>query len=324
MSSTRNLKVARIVGVAAAATGLVSIVLAPFVGDTAFDRLWGVEPLSYIGAVVLLVGMAALTLSYILAERSDKRVVGGGNDDDGGRWSEITQQYFDLFNHDLGRPLTLILARERELRTALGGSSDDLYSELMDEIERQVPNFRLMLANMQVLVTLEAPEQLAELQAVEPSEVIRRIVDRYSAVASEADKEITWWSEPEEFGIVYSDNSAIEHITTNLVDNAVRYGEGHIEVRLTRNPTHFFIRVWDDGPGISAQYLPHLFDRGWTPEVARRDEKSSSGLGLHIARTLATRYGGDLTVESVTGPQADHHTAFLASLGLGQLEVTQE
>ena len=92
-----------------------------------------------------------------------------------------------------------------------------------------------------------------------------------------------------------------------------------MEVRITKNPTHFFIRVWDDGPGIGAQYLQHIFDRGWTPEVARREERSGSGLGLYIARTLVQRHGGDMTVESVPEPEPDHHTAFLLSLPLGEL-----
>jgi signal transduction histidine kinase len=67
------------------------------------------------------------------------------------------------------------------------------------------------------------------------------------------------------------------------------------------NPSHFFIRVWDDGPGIALQYQRHIFDHGWTPQVARREEKTSSGLGLFIARTLAKRSGGDITIESATG-----------------------
>ena len=124
----------------------------------------------------------------------------------------------------------------------------------------------------------------------------------------------TWWSEPSEFGLVYSDSSAIEHIVTNLVDNAVRFATSHIEVKVTRNPTHFFIRVWDDGPGIPVQYKQHVFDHGWTPEVARREEKSSSGLGLFIARKLANRWKGDLTLESVSAPDQNHHTAFLLGL----------
>ena len=101
-----------------------------------------------------------------------------------------------------------------------------------------------------------------------PEEVVRRIVDKYTAVASEIQKEISWWLEPTEFGIIYTDSSAIEHVATNLLDNAVRFATSHIEIKLTKNPSYFFIRVWDDGPGIAPQYLQHIFDRGWTPEIA--------------------------------------------------------
>jgi len=137
-------------------------------------------------------------------------------------------------------------------------------------------------------------------------------------VAEQANKEITWWCEPSEFGLVYSDGSAIEHIVTNLVDNAVRFATSHIEVKLTRNPSHFFVRVWDDGPGIAPQYVRHVFDHGWTPEMARREEKSSSGLGLFIVQTLAKRWRGAITLESVFAPDPDHHTAFLLELPLGE------
>ena len=185
---------------------------------------------------------------------------------------------------------------------------------LLDEIERQAPDFRLMMSNIQVLVQLEAPESAPRRQPVEPSEVVRKVVDRYSQVAADSQKEVTWWAEPAEFGIVYSDGSAIEHVVTNLVDNAVRFAETHVEIKLTRNPSHFFIRVWDDGPGIASQYIQHLFERGWTPEVARQEEKASSGLGLFIAQTLASRNGGDVAVDSVAAPDKDHHTAFVVSL----------
>ena len=121
-------------------------------------------------------------------------------------------------------------------------------------------------------------------------------------------------AEPEEFGIEHSAGGAIDHIVTNLVDNAVRYAEGKVEIRLTRNPSHFFVRVWDDGTGIEEQFLPHVFDRGWTPEVAGQEERTSSGLGLHIARTLAMRSNGELSVQSVANPSEGHYTAFVLML----------
>lgn len=299
--------------------GVVCLLLAPIIGGSAFDSLWGVEPLSYIGAILLIVGLGGAAAVYAAPELANRR----GNyltpAEETHRWAETTQQYFQLFDHDLGRPLRRIAGKERELRAVLLSSEqpvDPAVKDLLDEIERQTPNFRLMLSNMQVLIQLEAPEGADLPGPVEPSEVVRRIADRYTPVASEVDKEVTWWAEPAEFGLVYADASAIEHIVTNLVDNAVRFADTHVEVKLTRNPTHFFVRVWDDGPGIGAQYVHHLFDRGWTPEVGRREEKTSSGLGLFIARTLARRSGGDLTVESAPGPDNARHTAFLLSLPL--------
>ena len=326
MNSTSVLTGARIIGSLVGLAGAISLILSPFIGETLFSALWGVEPLAYIGAVLLIAGLGIVSLSYVApgvpGRKRAQGVVDGGSEQ---QWVRVTQQYFELFHHDLGRPLRRILGKERELRATLqssGTETQPLIKELLDEIERQAPNFRLMMSNIQVLVQLEAPSAPAPPQPVEPSEVVRKIVERYSSVATEAQKEITWWTEPTEFGIVYSDSSAIEHIVTNLCDNAVRFATSQVEIKLTKNPSHFFVRVWDDGPGIPAQYMQHIFDRGWTPEVTRREEKSSSGVGLFIARTLANRYGGDLTVESIAEPDESHHTAFLLSLPLQESQVT--
>ena len=304
--------------------GVIALALGPIIGKNLFEGLWGVEPLTYLGAVAVILGLGLVAMSYAATRALSKGANGAdpsvASPPDMQQWSQVTLHYFELFHHDLGRPLRRILGRERELRALMQSevaSQSPAVKELLDEIERQAPSFRLMMSNIQVLIQLEAPGAPERLHPLEPAEVVRRIVDRYSSVAAGAGKEITWWSEPSEFGIVYSASSAIEHVVANLVDNSVRFATTHVEVKITKNPTHFFIRVWDDGPGIPAQYRPHLFDRGWTPEVARREEKTSSGLGLFIARTLARRYGGELTVESIIAPDSDHHTAFLLSLPLG-------
>lgn len=317
--------------------GILLLILAPLVGEDIFDALWGVEPLSYIGAILLVIGSAIVAISYVIPSVIARQLAlrqGSSPPLESTveqRWSQVTQHYFELFDHDISRPLRRILGKERELRAVIqsAGAVDETgLKGLLDEIERQAPSFRLMISNIRVLVQLEAPEIQPRSEPVEPSQVVRKIIDRYTAVAVESDKEITWWSEPTEFGIVYCDSSAIEHIVVNLVDNAVRHSSTHVEVKLSKNPSHFFIRVWDDGQGISSPYLPHIFDHGWTPEVAQREEKSSSGLGLFIARTLARSAGGEITVASVTGPDADHHTEFLLGLPLGSPlnapQVTQE
>ena len=227
-------------------------------------------------------------------------------------WSRLTEQQFETFQHDLGRPMRRILGKCREVRGVLAANGEDVsvvVHELLDEIEEQAPSFRLMMGNMQVMINLETPGAPVECYPVEPTAVVSRIVERYAAQAMEQGKDIAWWSEPEEFGLVQSDAAALEHIIANLVDNAMRYGGDYIEIGVTRDPESFRVCVSDDGQGIPDHYLPHLFTRGWTPEMGRSEEKTSSGLGLYISRTLAHRYGGDLTVSSVVAPEPGHHTS---------------
>ena len=304
-----------------AVSGLACLVLAPVVGPAAFDSLWGVEPLTYIGGVLLIVGLAAAAagMGAAVLDANGRNGDEWTKEEQNHQWRETTEQFFRLFDHDLGRPLRRIAGKQRELQAALQASGEPYnptVQELMDEIARQTPNFRLMLSNIEVLVQLEAPGAPPSASPVEPSQVVRRIVDRYTPVAAEVNKEITWWAEPAEFGMASSDPHAIEHIVANLVDNAVSHASSRVDISLTLDDTRFYIGVWDDGPGIAPHYLGYLFDRGWTPEVGRREEKTSSGLGLFIARTLALRCGGELTVESVAAPQAGHHTAFLLGLPL--------
>lgn len=300
--------------------GLLALLLAPVIGPSLFPQLWGIEPLTYIGGLLLFCGVCLVALAYLAIDlRLHQRDAAAAERRFAERWAQVTQQYFELFNHDLGRPLRRILGKEREIRELLqsgAAAAPAAMRELLDEIEEQTPSFRLMLSNIQVLIELETPNAGLSRHAVEPAEVLRRIVDRYNLAAADAQKQLVWWSEPTDFGIVHCDSSAIEHIAANLVDNAVRYAAGCVEIALTRDENNFYIRVWDDGPGLPARYLPYVFDRGWTPEVARREERTSSGLGLFIAHTLAQRYGGDLTVASSAAADPESHTAFLVTLPL--------
>lgn len=303
---------ARIAAAVAIAGGIVCLAFSPLIGPVAFDYLWATEPLAYIGAGLLVFGL-------VLAYAARGRVEPASPEERTREWMETTEQFFQTVDHDLGRPLRRIAGKERELRAALraaGGPDNPEVRELLDEIERQVPNFRLMLSNIQALVRLESPGGPLPAAPVEPAAVVRRIADRYVPVAAELGKAVTWWAEPAEFGMVSSDAHAIEHIVANLVDNAVIHAAANVEVSLYKDAAQFYVSVWDDGPGIPPQYREYVFDRGWTPEVGRREEKTSSGLGLFIARTLARRCGGELTVASATAPPEGPHTAFLLALPL--------
>jgi len=319
------LKLLKIAGFALAVTGLVFVLLSPAIGESITPgSLWWIEPVAYVGAGLFILG----ALIAIAALQVASRRISESNDDR--TWSQVTQDYFDTFAHDMGRPLRRILGKQREARALLnetGEVTPNMVVELLDEIETQAPNFRLMIENVRVLVDLEDDTAAPAVEPVDAAAIVRNVSDRYTPIARERGLELVWWCEPSEFGLVYGDGSALDHVITNLVDNAAKFAEGHIEIRLTRADSSYIVRVWDDGNGIAESHLAHVFDRGWTPELSARSEKQSSGLGLYIASSLSERCGGELLVESKQQNGAspdDHHTTFTLSLPIDNRPAVAE
>jgi len=94
---------------------------------------------------------------------------------------------------------------------------------------------------------------------------------------------------------VTSDPRRLERIVANLVDNALEHGGSHVEVRLGEG----VVEVVDDGPGISPEHLPHVFERFYKADESRSG--GGTGLGLAIAQENARLLGGAIEVESTPG-----------------------
>ena len=315
----QSLKILKLFGLAIAAIGLLLILLSPFIGESLTpESLWWIEPIAYIGFGVFVLGSVVAFIGFQVIARRTKALTG----DRTRTWSEVTQDYFDTFAHDMGRPLRRILGKQREARAVLnetGKVTPHMVAELLDEIENQAPNFRLMIENVRVLVDLEDDTAAPAVDPVDAAAIIRNVSDRYTPIARERGLELVWWSDPSDFGLIYGDGSALDHVITNLVDNAAKFAKGHVEIQLTRTDSDFLVRVWDDGLGIAESHLAHVFDRGWTPELSARSEKQSSGLGLFIAISLTERCGGKLVVESEVpnvSESDEHSTMFTLSLPL--------
>ncbi|MGW4412051.1 ATP-binding protein [Nonomuraea sp. NPDC004702] len=97
------------------------------------------------------------------------------------------------------------------------------------------------------------------------------------------------------------DPRRLDVIVANLVGNALRHGAPPVAVRVRATGRAVAVEVSDQGPGLPADVLPHVFERFYKADVARA-RSEGSGLGLAIARENALLHGGDLTV--APGPGA--------------------
>ncbi len=107
---------------------------------------------------------------------------------------------------------------------------------------------------------------------------------------------------PEKFPVILADETRIEQVLANLVSNALKYAPGG-EIRISgqARPEQVIVCVSDEGPGIEAKDLPHIFDRFYRSTTAVKQTKGA-GLGLYLARAIIEAHGGhiwaDLTVGS--------------------------
>ena len=113
---------------------------------------------------------------------------------------------------------------------------------------------------------------------------------------------------------VIGDRDRLEQALQNLAANAIRYAPAGTTIRLDARVTGtglpltdgepspgITISVEDQGPGVEAEHLPHVFDRFYKADAARRGVAGGSGLGLSIVKAIAERHGGQISVSSRPG-----------------------
>jgi signal transduction histidine kinase len=104
----------------------------------------------------------------------------------------------------------------------------------------------------------------------------------------------------EDLGL-YGDPAGLEHVITNLVDNALKYSpeESVVRVAVFDGDGEVLVTVADEGVGISPEDMPHIFDRFRQASGARG--RASVGLGLFIVRSLVEEQGGRVWADSEVG-----------------------
>ncbi len=103
--------------------------------------------------------------------------------------------------------------------------------------------------------------------------------------------------------MVYGDYDLLQQVVYNLLDNAVKFTEegGTITLRLTGEEGRTVCIVRNTGAGIPSAEMPHIFERFYKSDRSRSLDKSGTGLGLYIVKTVINLHGGEITVRSVEG-----------------------
>src|SRR5215472_5574406 len=217
---------------------------------------------------------------------------------------EFTQQREFLANaaHELKTPVAILKSTLQSL--AHRPRSSEEYREGLDEALEDMARLEKLLHSMLRLARAEqwaAGNLRRDLASVEIGMTCQAAMERVHAVADQrgvfldflAKSTIRMVADPDDLELVWS----------NLLENAIRFSPDRGTVRLTMrsDDRRGYVEVADDGPGIPAAELPHIFERFHRGDASRTRNTGGYGLGLAISKAIVQAYGGTIELHSAPG-----------------------
>ena len=202
-------------------------------------------------------------------------------------------------SHELQTPLTIL---KGELEVVLRSTrTPGEYQATLESALEEVDRITRLVEGLMLLARAEAGVLRMDRQELDLGQVLEEVYLRLKPLADSRAIELRLGS-IEPIGI-RGDRDLLQRMTSNLVDNAIKYtaAEGRVTLELKREGSRAFILVSDTGIGVPAEERGHIFQAFYRTSQARCLAEQGTGLGLAIAQSIAAAHGGAIEVENVAG-----------------------
>ena len=207
---------------------------------------------------------------------------------------EMKSTFISIVSHELRTPVALIKGYASTLRRDDARWDKATISESLAVIEEEADRLSKMVDDLLDASRLQAGGLSLNLADVSLTLLAQRVADRFT---TQSNNHRIVADFPEKFPVVLADETRLEQVISNLVSNALKYApKGEIRITGTVRPEQVIVCVSDQGPGIEAKDLPHIFDRFYRSTKAVKHTKGA-GLGLYLARAIIEAHGGRIWVD---------------------------
>jgi signal transduction histidine kinase/DNA-binding response OmpR family regulator len=211
--------------------------------------------------------------------------------------NKIKDEFLATLSHELRTPLTSMLAWTRMLRSGkLDGSA---VGRGLEVIERNVKTQTKLIDDLLDVSRIISGKLRLNIRAVDLAPLIGMVVDALRPMADARGVELVS-NIGQSSTKILGDADRLHQLVTNLVSNALKFTPkgGRVETRMECSHSHVEIKVIDNGRGISAEFLPHVFDRFRQADSSSTRAEGGLGLGLAIVQHLVSLHGGVVRAES--------------------------
>lgn len=198
--------------------------------------------------------------------------------------------------HELKTPLAILRTHAEALREDIAPEKREQYLDIvLDESDRMAE----LVGRLLELSRLESGASL-DRETVDLTALVREVWAPLTLQLEQ--KNITLSMTLEEIQIE-GDRARLKEVIENLASNALRHGSqgGKIQVRLERQGSQACLGVYNDGPAVPTEDLPHLFEPFYRGDKSHNRDSGGTGLGLAIVRTAVLAHGGECSVENREG-----------------------
>jgi two-component system sensor histidine kinase MprB len=201
---------------------------------------------------------------------------------------EHERRLIDDAAHELRTPLTS-LRTNIELLSSGRALPDGDRQELLLDLREQMVEFSNLVGDLDALARRSGHDHTGEDRPVRLGEIVTSAARRAQRRAGR----VTIVVREDHPGTVTGDAPMIERAMMNVLDNAVKWSptDGVVAIDVTGTA----VTITDNGPGIRAEEIPHVFDRFWRAPDARA--MPGSGLGLSIVRRVVDDHGGHIVID---------------------------
>ncbi|MFZ0794893.1 MAG: ATP-binding protein [Candidatus Korobacteraceae bacterium] len=232
------------------------------------------------------------------------------------RVEKTRRDFIANVSHELRTPLTSIQGYSETLMESRGMPAE--LREFVEIIRKNAIRMARLTEDLLVLARVESGEQKLNFQSAMPKQLLDDAMQTFHELASTRGIELSVMNTASSTVLV--DRDAIHQVFTNLIDNALKYGDqgGKVLVGACESEEGVQFYVRDFGSGISSEHLTRLFERFYRVDKARSLESGGTGLGLAIAKHVVRAHSGTIHVES----ELNHGSTFYFTLPRQSVAVT--
>ena len=215
----------------------------------------------------------------------------------------MKDDFISMASHELKNPLTAIIGYS-ELLADTFENRDELDTiaaqKYLGNIDISVERLKVLVDDLLDVSRIEQNRLPVDNEVTQVAPIISGIISEMKVLADQKKLELT--NTAVGLPSVLADNDRIKQVLINLVSNAIKYTPaGKVEIQGRFDEKWVYITVADSGLGISREGMEQLFSKFYRVRTTQTLQIAGTGLGLWIAREIAQKMGGTLTVESVEG-----------------------